>query len=38
LGDSIPFCPPLIINEGELDLMFELFERALDDTLEMVRS
>jgi 4-aminobutyrate--pyruvate transaminase len=37
LGDNIAFSPPLIINEAEIDLMFERFERALDDTLEMVR-
>jgi 4-aminobutyrate---pyruvate transaminase len=37
LGDSIAFCPPLIINEAEIDLMLERFALALDDTLEMVR-
>jgi 4-aminobutyrate--pyruvate transaminase len=37
LGDSIAFCPPLIIKEPELDLMFEKFTLALDDTLTMVR-
>jgi 4-aminobutyrate--pyruvate transaminase len=37
LGDNIAFCPPLIIKENEIDLMFERFGRALDDTLEMVR-
>ena len=37
LGDSIPFCPPLIVNESEIDLMFERFERALEDTLDMVK-
>jgi 4-aminobutyrate---pyruvate transaminase len=37
LGDTIAFCPPLIIKEDEIDLMFERFGRALDDTLEMVR-
>ncbi len=37
LGDSIAFCPPLIIKESELDLMFERFALALDDTLAMVR-
>jgi 4-aminobutyrate---pyruvate transaminase len=37
LGDSIAFCPPLIINEKEIDLMFERFARALDDTFAMVR-
>jgi 4-aminobutyrate--pyruvate transaminase len=37
LGDSIAFCPPLIIGESEIDLMFERFALALDDTLAMVR-
>jgi 4-aminobutyrate--pyruvate transaminase len=37
LGDSIAFCPPLIITESEIDLMLERFERALADTLDMVR-
>jgi len=35
LGDTIAFCPPLIVNEGEIDLMFERFGRALEDTLDM---
>lgn len=38
LVDTIAFCPPLIINESEIDLMLERFGRALDDTLEMVRA
>jgi 4-aminobutyrate--pyruvate transaminase len=37
LGDSIAFCPPLIIKESELDLLFEKFSLALEDTLAMVR-
>jgi 4-aminobutyrate---pyruvate transaminase len=37
LGDSIAFCPPLIINEPEIDLMFEKFNLALDETVAMVR-
>ena len=37
LGDSIAFCPPLIINEAEIDLMFERFSLALDDTFAMLR-
>ena len=37
LVDTIAFCPPLIITESEIDLMFERFARALDDTLAMVR-
>jgi 4-aminobutyrate--pyruvate transaminase len=37
MGDSIAFCPPLIITEAEIDLMLDRFERALEDTLAMVR-
>jgi 4-aminobutyrate--pyruvate transaminase len=37
LADSIAFCPPLIITEAEIDLMFERFALALDDTFSMVR-
>ena len=37
LGDSIAFCPPLIISEVEIDLMFERFALALADTFAMVR-
>jgi len=37
LGDSIAFCPPLIINEAEIDLMLERFALALNDTLAMAR-
>lgn len=37
LGDSIAFCPPLIINEAEISLMLERFGLALDDTFAMVR-
>jgi 4-aminobutyrate--pyruvate transaminase len=37
LGESIAFCPPLIISEAEIDLMLERFALALDDTLAMVR-
>jgi 4-aminobutyrate---pyruvate transaminase len=38
LGDTIAFCPPLIIKEDEIDLMLERFGRALADTLDMVGS
>ncbi|MBV9745264.1 MAG: aspartate aminotransferase family protein [Acidobacteriia bacterium] len=37
MGDSIAFCPPLIVEESEIDLLFERFSLALDDTLEMVQ-
>jgi 4-aminobutyrate--pyruvate transaminase len=36
-GDTIAFCPPLIIKDEEIDLMFERFGLALEDTLAMVR-
>ena len=37
MGDVIGICPPLIIKEDEIDLLFERFGLALDDTLAMVR-
>ena len=35
IGDTISFCPPLIIKENEIALMISLFKKALDDTLVM---
>ena len=32
MGDSIAFCPPLIITEGEIDDLLARFGRALDET------
>jgi 4-aminobutyrate--pyruvate transaminase len=32
LGDTIAVCPPLIIEEQEIDELFDRFARALDDT------
>jgi 4-aminobutyrate--pyruvate transaminase len=32
-GDNVGICPPLIINEAEIDLLFDRLEGALDDTL-----
>jgi len=32
LGDSVAFCPPLIITEAQIDNMFDLFSKALDET------
>jgi len=37
LGDTIAFCPPLIIKDNEIDLMFERFALALEDTFSMTR-
>jgi 4-aminobutyrate--pyruvate transaminase len=36
-GDIVAFCPPLIVNEPEIDEMFAGFAKALDDTAAMVR-
>ncbi|RZI37987.1 aminotransferase class III-fold pyridoxal phosphate-dependent enzyme, partial [Herbaspirillum sp. HC18] len=31
-GDNIGICPPLVINEGEINDMFDMLARALDKT------
>ena len=36
-GRRIAFCPPLIIETEEIDMLFDRLGRALDDTLEHVR-
>lgn len=36
LGDILAFCPPLIIDEQQIDELFSKFALALDDTLEYV--
>lgn len=38
LGDSVAFCPPLIIDESHVDEMFEKFRGALDDTKAWVHA
>ncbi len=37
MGDAIAFCPPLIIDEQEMDLLLERFERALEDTAQWAK-
>ncbi|PFH11195.1 4-aminobutyrate--pyruvate transaminase [Collimonas sp. PA-H2] len=37
LGDTIAFCPPLIITEAQIDEIFDRFGRALDETLSHFR-
>ena len=32
IGDTIAFCPPMIITESELNELFDRFEKALADT------
>ncbi len=36
LGDTMAFCPPLIIEKDEIAEMFDRFARALDDTTAWV--
>lgn len=36
LGDTIAICPPMIINEAELNELFDRLERALDRTLAQI--
>ena len=36
IGDTISFCPPLIIDRAEIGEMIARFARALNDTLAMV--
>ena len=38
IGDTISFCPPLIIEKAEIALMISRFKKALDDTLVMTGS
>ena len=36
LGDSLAFCPPLVITDAQVDELFGKFEQALSDTLRYV--
>ena len=36
-GIRIAFCPPLIIEEHEIDVLFDRWALALDDMLEHAR-
>ncbi len=38
IGDSLAFCPPMIITENEIDEMFAPLEAALDATLDWARA
>ncbi|MGH6802105.1 MAG: aminotransferase [Methyloceanibacter sp.] len=37
MGDAVAFCPPLIISEDEINEMFDMTEKALDQTDAWVR-
>ena len=36
VGDGVAFCPPLIVNEAQIDEIFDKFALALQDTLDHV--
>ena len=36
LGDTVAFCPPLIITSDEIDEMLRRFGKALDETASAV--
>ena len=38
IGDSLAFCPPMIITEAEIDEMFAPVEAALDATEAWARA
>ncbi len=38
LGDTVAFCPPLIVNEEEISEILVAFDKALDDTTGWARS
>ncbi|HEV2552588.1 MAG TPA: aspartate aminotransferase family protein [Bosea sp. (in: a-proteobacteria)] len=38
MGDRVAFCPPLIMNEAEIEEMFNRYERALDKTLAWAKA
>ncbi len=37
-GDAVGICPPLVIEDPEIDLLFDRLEAALDDTLGELRN
>ena len=38
VNDTLAFCPPLIINEDQIDDLFNRFARALDDAESSIKS
>jgi 4-aminobutyrate--pyruvate transaminase len=37
IGDAVAICPPFIVTEEQLEEIFVLFERGLDDTLDWAK-
>ena len=38
IGDTVAFCPPLVITEEQINEMFDLFSRALDEAYALHRA
>ena len=38
IGDSVAFCPPMVISEDEIDAMFEPVEAALDAAMHWAKA
>jgi len=38
MGDTLGFCPPLIITADEINQMFDRMEKALDDTAHWIKT
>ncbi|HWK66485.1 MAG TPA: aspartate aminotransferase family protein [Rhizobiaceae bacterium] len=36
IGDTLAFCPPLIITESQIEDMVQAFERTLEDTVQWI--
>jgi len=36
IGDSVALCPPLVSTEAEIDEIFAIYGKALDETLDWV--
>jgi 4-aminobutyrate--pyruvate transaminase len=37
IGDAVAICPPYIVTEEQVDEIYTLFERGLNDTLDWAK-
>ena len=38
MGDALAFCPPLIINDKQVDDIFDAVEKSLDEAAKQVKA
>jgi 4-aminobutyrate--pyruvate transaminase len=38
IGDSVAICPPYIVTEEQIEEIFSLFERGLNNTLDWAKN